>query len=68
MNHREQNRQKMLRAKPDIDAAIKKYGLAAVKYVVARRSETEALSRQLAAEKKKLNERMAEIEAKLKRK
>jgi hypothetical protein len=62
-----QDRQKFLAAKPDIDAAIRKHGLQSVAYVVKRRNEAAAVHRQLAAEKKRLQERMEEIESKLRK-
>lgn len=61
-------RKKMLAAKPDVDAAIKKHGLEAVRYVVTKRLEAERLTRQLAKEKQRLNERIQEIESKLAKK
>lgn len=62
-----QDRQKYLSAKPDVDAVIKRHGLLAVSYIVKRRNESAALQRQLAKEKKRLQERMEEIEAKLRK-
>jgi prefoldin subunit 5 len=66
--NRIEKKNKLLLAKPDIDCAIKKHGLDAVRYVVARRVELEKAKRNLAAEKSKLQKRMEEIEAKLARK
>lgn len=57
---------KLLAAKPAIDAAIKQYGFAAVKYVVNKRTEQARLERQLESEKEKLKSRIAEIQSKLK--
>lgn len=65
--NRNEKQKKMLTAKPDVDAAIKKHGLEAVRYVVKRRDEAEKLKQNLAAEKKRLNERIQEIENKLKK-
>lgn len=67
MNPKEKIRQSRLSAKADIDAAIKKHGFDAVRWVVNKRSQEVGLRKQLAKEKAALNERIRQITRKLKK-
>lgn len=58
---------KLLAAKPDVDAVIRKHGFDAVRYVMNKRAQENSLRKQLAREKKELEERIAAIQSKLKR-
>lgn len=58
---------KYLNAKADVDAAIKKHGFDAVRWVINKRTEENRLRKELAAERKRLNDRISEIQKKLKR-
>jgi len=62
------DKSKYLNAKSDVDAAIKKHGFDAVRWVINRRTEENRLRKELANERKRLNDRIADIERKLKRK
>lgn len=63
--NRNDRKQKLLLAKPDVDSAIKRHGLDSVRYVLARRLEAYKIKRRLTMEKSRLLQRMKEIEAKL---
>lgn len=59
---------KYLNAKADVDHAIKKHGFEAVRWVFNQRTKQIALRKELERERKRLNERITEIQNKLKRK
>lgn len=62
------DRSKYLNAKSDIDAAIRKHGFDAVRWVFNQRTKEIALRKELERERKRLNDRISEIQNKLKRK
>lgn len=59
-------KEKFLKAKPDVESAIRRHGLEAVRYVVNRHTEANRLERELARQKKRLSEELKAVEDKLK--
>lgn len=59
------DKKQYLAAKPDVDAAIKKHGWPAVRWVINKRAQEMRLRKELQREKTRLGSRIAELEAKL---
>lgn len=67
MTTKEQKRQKNIAAKQDVEAAIKKHGLAAVRWVINKLTEESRLRKELAKDRAALNAKIAAIKRKLSR-
>ncbi len=67
MTKAKEKKAKYLEAKPDVEAAIRKHGLDAVRYIVSRKHEAQRLKNRLAQKKRELQREIDEVESKLAR-
>lgn len=61
------DREKVKAAKVDVEKCIRKYGLAAVRYIANSRAKQEVIARRLQERKREARQALAEIEAQINR-